>query len=126
MQPVRFYGFSPGGLFLFMSFDDEIAAGFEAANSFVGEEFLLSNHSGVYTGVFAGDSSDVDFDDLQGHDIKISNSVSVLKSEFVAGSPPLVDEVLTKRDCGEKYNVTAVESFENTTWDLSLTRINDG
>ena len=109
-----------------MSFDDEILSGFKAAGAFAGEEFLLSNHSGVYAGVFAGDSSDVDFDDLQGHDIKISNSVSVLKSEFVAGSPPMVDEVLTKKPCGEKYNITAVESFENTTWDLTLKRINDG
>lgn len=105
-----------------MSFDDEITAGFEEMNDFAGESFAICNRGGIFTGVFRGDSSDVGFSELQGYDTNITNAVSVAKSLFT-GLPPAIDEIVTKPG-GEKYNITAVESLDGATWDLSLKKIN--
>jgi hypothetical protein len=105
-----------------MSFDDEITAGFTAANDFAGESFVLSTHGGTFKGVFRGDSAEVGFDDLQGHTNEVSNAVSVAKSLFPASAPP-VDAILTKV-CGSAYNVTSVDSPDASTWDLTLRKIN--
>ena len=106
-----------------MSFDDEIARGFDEATSFAGEAFTLSDHSGIYLGVFNGDSAEVGFEKLQGYENEVTNSVSVAKSSFGYSAPPAVDEVLKKSKCKTKYNIVAVQSFDGATWDLSLVRI---
>lgn len=115
----------PGGPFcITMSFDDEMISGFAAMDDFAGEEFTVQGRSGCYlTGVFRGDSSDVGFDDLQGHDIDMTNALSVKKHLF--STIPRVDEIIIKSS-GEKYNITAVDSSDASTWDLSLKKINDG
>ena len=106
-----------------MSFKDEISFGFEAAHDFAGEGFTLSNYPGTFSGVFRGDLAEVGFDGLQGHNSEVTNEVSVGKSLFTFGDPR-VDQILFKED-GTKYNVTAVDSSDGVTWDITLKRIDD-
>ncbi len=107
-----------------MSFFDDINAGVTEAVSTMGESFTLSNHTGDFRGVFAGDDSPTSFDDIQGHDTEISNSVSVSKSLFVSGAPPMINESLTDSK-GGIYVITGVNSVDDATWDLILQK-NDG
>ena len=102
-----------------MSLEDEIKAGFAAAESFAGEPFTLSNHSGIFRGVFRGDESPTAFDDIQGYDVKTTNAVSVDKSRFVQGDAPAINERVENSN-GERYTITGVESGDGATWDLTL------
>lgn len=102
-----------------MSLEDEISAGFAAANDFAGESFTMSNHAGTFTGVFRGDESPTAFDEIQGYDVKTTNAVSVGKSLFVQGDPPAINERIVNSK-GEQYTITGVESGDDSSWDLTL------
>lgn len=102
-----------------MALDDEILAGFAAMADFAGESFTLSGHAGTFAGVFRGDDAPSTFDDLQGYDTKTTNAISVPRSAFTTGQPPLVNEVLTRAN-GDAYAITGVESVDDVTWDLLL------
>lgn len=105
-----------------MTFENEIQAGFAEANSFAGESFTLSNHSGDFRGVFRGDQSPVSFDDLQGFDTATTNEASVSKSKFTANDPPMVNETLNKG--ADIYMITEVAGSDSASWDLKLTKSN--
>lgn len=101
-----------------MSLADEMKAGFAAADDFAGDPFTMSNHKGVFHGVFMGDSSPTEFDKSQGYDTNTTNAVSISKSRFTKGAPPMVNEGITKY--GEIYQITGVETTDDATWDLLL------
>ena len=79
----------------------------------------MSNHAGSFAGVFRGDESPTAFDDIQGYDVKTTNAVSVGKSLFVQGDPPAINERIVNSK-SEHYIITAVESGDDATWDLTL------
>ena len=105
-----------------MSLKDEIRAGFAAANSFAGEPFTMSNHSGIFSGVFRGDTAPTSFD-LQGYDVKTTNALTVSKQLFTANNPPIVNERVTNEG-GDVYTVTAIESPDGANYDLQLQKVN--
>lgn len=102
-----------------MSFEDEMIAGFAEAESFAGESFTMSNHAGDFSGVFRGDESPTTFDQIQGYETKTTNAVSVSKSLFADGSPPMINERITFPN-GDEYNITRIESVDMATWEITL------
>ena len=105
-----------------MSLEDEISAGFAAANDFAGESFTMSNHAGTFTGVFRGDTAPTSFD-LQGYDVKTTNALSVSKLLFRPNNPPIINERVTNGG-GDVYTVTAIESPDGANYDLQLQKVN--
>ena len=103
-----------------MSLEDELKLGFAEMDAFAGESFTMSNHSGTFRGVFRGDDSPTAFDDIQGFDTTTSNALSVDKSQFTDGAPPMVNELITNK--GGRYTITGVESVDDSTWDILLTK----
>ena len=103
-----------------MSFENEMKAGFAEMDSFAGEAFTMSNHNGMFRGVFRGDDSPTAFDDIQGFDTTTSNAMSVSKSQFTIGAPPMVNELITSKS--GVYTITGVESVDDSTWDILLTK----
>jgi hypothetical protein len=106
-----------------MSFFDDINAGMAEAVSTMGESFTMANHTGMFKGVFRGESAPVSFDDIQGFDKKTSDALTVSKALFTAGAPPMVDEIVTKSD-GTEWTITMIESGDLSSWDLELTKRN--
>ncbi len=102
-----------------MSFDDEMKKGFAEAESFAGESFTMSNHTGAFRGVFRGDDAPTDFDKLQGYEVKTTNAMSVSKSLFIRGAPPMINEAITKSD-QSRYIITGIESVDDATWEIAL------
>ena len=102
-----------------MSFDDEMKKGFAEAESFAGELFTMSNHTGAFRGVFRGDDAPTDFDKLQGYEVKTTNAMSVSKSLFIRGAPPMINEAITKSD-QTRYIITGIESVDAATWEILL------
>ena len=88
--------------------------------TFGGEMFTMSNHIGMFRGVFRGDDSPTAFDDIQGFDTTTSNAMSASKSQFTEGAPPMVNELITSK--GGNYTITGVESVDDSTWDILLTK----
>ena len=110
-----------GGLHFFtMSLFDEISSGFDEAETMMAEGFTLSNHSGKFTGIFRGEDAPVDHGEIQGYQTETTQALSAKKSQFL--EPPMVNETLTK-DTGERYAITMIESSDETTWDMELTRL---
>jgi len=105
-----------------MSLENEIRAGFAAANSFAGEPFTMSNHTGIFRGVFRGDTAPTSFD-LQGYDVKTTNALTISKRLFTANNPPIVNERVTSEG-GDVYTVTAIESPDGANYDLQLQKVN--
>ena len=103
-----------------MSLFEEISTGFDEALVMMSEGFTLSNHSGRFSGIFRGEDSPVDHSEIQGFETETTQALSTLKSQFL--SPPMVNEGLTK-DTGERYVITMIESSDETTWDMELTRL---
>ena len=103
-----------------MGLFDEISTGFDEALTMMAEGFTLSNHTGRFSGIFRGEDAPVDHDNIQGYDTDTTQALSVRKSQFL--QPPMVNEELTK-DTGERYVLTMVESSDETTWDIELTRV---
>ena len=103
-----------------MSLEDELKSGFAEMDAFAGEAFTMSNHTGMFRGVFRGDDSPTAFDDIQGFDTTTSNAMSVCKSQFTEGAPPMVNELIT--NSGGNYTITGVESVDESTWDILLTK----
>ena len=106
-------------MFLYMSFEDEMKTGFAAAEDFAGESFTMGNHAGDFRGVFRGDDAPTTFDQIQGYETKTTNALSVSKSLFLEGAPPMVNERITKTN-GDAYNITGIESVDDATWELTL------
>ena len=102
-----------------MSFEDEMITGFAEAESFAGESFTMGNHTGDFRGVFRGDDAPTAFDQIQGYETKTTNALSVSKLLFLQGSPPMINERVTNAN-GERYNITGVESVDNSTWEIIL------
>ena len=102
-----------------MSFDDEMKKGFAEAESFAGESFTMSNHTGAFRGVFRGDDAPTDLDKLQGYEVKTTNAMSVSKSLFIRGAPPMINEAITKSD-QTRYIITGIESVDAATWEILL------
>lgn len=107
-----------------MSFEDEINAGFAEAESFAGAPFSMSNHAGDFIGVFRGDESPTTFDQIQGYETQTTNAVSVSKSLFADGSPPMINERITLPS-GDKYNITSIQSADTATWEITLQKRDD-
>ena len=105
-----------------MSFDTEIQAGFAESDRFAGNSFTLSNHTGVFRGVFRGDQVDTSYDDLRGYDETTKNEASVNRNQFIEGLPPMVNESLTLGT--DIYLITQVNPADAATWDLQLTKSN--
>ena len=103
-----------------MSLEDELKSGFAEMDSFAGEAFTMSNHAGVFRGVFRGDDSPTSFEDIQGFNTTTSNAMSVSKSQFTEGAPPMVNELITKT--GGIYTITGIETVDDSTWDLLMTK----
>ena len=103
-----------------MSLEDELKSGFAEMDAFAGEAFTMSNHTGTFRGVFRGDDSPTAFDDIQGFDTTTSNAMSVDKSQFTEGAPPMVNELITNKSGA--YTITGVESVDDSTWDILLTK----
>jgi len=101
-----------------MSFEDEMITGFAEAESFAGESFTMGNHTGDFRGVFRGDDAPTAFDQIQGYETKTTNALSVSKSLFLQGAPPLINELITKT--GGAYNITGIESVDDATWEIAL------
>jgi len=93
--------------------------GFAEAESFAGESFTMSNHTGAFRGVFRGDDAPTDFDKLQGYEVKTTNAMSVSKSLFIRGAPPMINEAITKSD-QSRYIITGIESVDAATWEILL------
>ncbi len=104
-----------------MSLEDEIRAGFAAANSFAGEPFTMSNHSGIFRGVFRGETAPTSFD-LQGFDVKTTNALTVSVSDFVKNDPPIINERITN-EAGEIYTITSIQSPDAVNYDLQLQKV---
>jgi hypothetical protein len=102
-----------------MSLDDEMITGFAEAESFAGESFTMSNHIGVFRAVFRGDDAPTDFDKLQGYEVNTTNAMSVSKSLFLKGAPPMINEAITKSD-QSRYIITGIESVDAATWEITL------
>lgn len=103
-----------------MSLFEEISTGFDEALVMMSEGFTLSNHSGRFSGIFRGEDAPVEHESIQGYDTETTQALSVRKSLFL--QPPMVNETLTK-DTGERYVITMIESNDETTWDMELTRV---
>ena len=102
-----------------MSFENEMIAGFAEAENFAGESFTMGNHTGDFRGVFKGDDAPTAFDQIQGYETKTTNALSVSKSLFLQGAPPMINERITKSN-GERYNITGIESVDDATWEIVL------
>ena len=103
-----------------MSLFDEISNGFDEAVTMMAEGFTLSNHAGSFVGIFRGEDAPVSHDEIQGYQTETTQAISAKKAQFL--EPPMVNETLTK-STGERYAITAIESSDETTWDLELTRL---
>ena len=103
-----------------MSLFDEISNGFDEALTMMEEGFTLSNHPGTFVGNFRGEDAPVDHGEIQGYQTETTQALSARKSQFL--EPPMVNETLTK-DTGERYAITMIESSDETTWDMELTRL---
>lgn len=103
-----------------MSLFDEISSGFDEALTMMEEKFTLSNHAGPFVGIFRGEDAPVDHDNIQGYQTETTQALSVRKDQFAA--PPMVNEEVTKKT-GERYAITMIESSDETTWDMELTRL---
>ena len=104
-----------------MSFLDDINAGMNEAVSTMGESFTMGNHPGTFKGVFRGESAPVSFDDLQGYDTKTTDGLTVSKSLFTKGAPPMTDELITKAN-GDRFTITMIENGDESSWDIELTK----
>ncbi len=104
-----------------MSFFSDIDAGVNEAVSTMGESFTMGNHNGTFKGVFRGESSPVAFDDLQGYDTKTADALTVSKSLFIEGAPPMVNELITKAN-GTRWVITMIENGDASSWDIELTK----
>jgi hypothetical protein len=104
-----------------MSFFDDINAGINEAVTTMGESFTMGNHVGTFKGVFRGETSPVAFDDIQGFDTKTTDGLTVSKSLFTAGAPPMTNEAITKAD-GTRWNITQIENGDSSSWDIELTK----
>lgn len=104
-----------------MSFFDDINTGISEAISTMGESFALSNHGGTFRGVFRGENSPTEFDKLQGYDTKTTDALSVSQSAFEPGSPPMINEQLTKAN-GDRFIITMVEKGDDSTWDIEISK----
>lgn len=104
-----------------MSFFDDIDAGVNEAVSTMGESFTMSNHNGTFSGVFRGETSPVEFDDIQGYDTKTTDGLTVSKSLFIEGAPPMVNETITKAN-GARFTITQIEDGDSSSWDIELTK----
>jgi hypothetical protein len=102
-----------------MSFFDDIDAGINEAVSTMGESFTLSNHAGTFNGVFRGETSPTEFDKIQGYETETTDSLTVSKSLFTPGAPPMVNELLTKAS-GTRWTITRIESGDESAWDIEL------
>lgn len=106
-----------------MSFFTDIDRGVNQAVSTMGESFTMGNHSGVFKGVFRGESAPVSFDDIQGFDKKTNDSLTVSKALFTDGAPPMVNEVITKSD-GSEWTITRIENGDLSSWDMEIQKRN--
>jgi hypothetical protein len=104
-----------------MSFFDDIDAGVNEAVSTMGESFTLSNHAGTFNGVFRGETSPVEFENIQGYDTKTTDALTVSKSLFTDGAPPMVNELITKAN-GTRWNITQIEDGDSSSWDIELSK----
>jgi hypothetical protein len=104
-----------------MSFSDDINAGMNEAVSTMGESFTMGNHTGTFKGVFRGENSPVSFEDIQGFDTKTTDALTVSKSLFTEGAPPMVNELVTKAN-GDRFTITMIENGDSSSWDLELTK----
>ena len=104
-----------------MSFLDDINAGVNEAVSTMGESFTMSNHNGTFKGVFRGETSPVSFEDIQGFDTSTTDSLTVSKSLFTEGAPPMVNELVTKAN-GDRFTITMIESGDSSSWDIEMTK----
>lgn len=102
-----------------MSFLDDIDAGINAAVSTMGESFTMSNHTGTFSAVFRGETSPTEFDKSQGYETKTTDALTVSKSLFTDGAPPLRNELITKTN-GTRWTITMVESGDESSWDIEL------
>jgi len=103
-----------------MSLNDEILTGFDEAESFMAESFGLSNHSGIFQGIFRGEDAPVDHTHIEGYDTETTEALSAKKAQFL--EPPMVNETLQKTT-GERYVITMIESSDASTWDMELRRV---
>ena len=104
-----------------MSFFDDIDAGVNEAVSTMGESFTMSNHAGTFRGVFRGETAPTEFDNIQGYDTKTTDAMTVSKSLFTPGAPPMVNELITKAN-GTRWTITGIESGDNSSWDIELNK----
>ena len=104
-----------------MSFFSDINAGVNEAVSTMGESFTMGNHTGTFKGVFRGESSPVEFEKIQGFDTKTTDGLTVSKSLFTKGAPPMVDELITKAN-GDRFTITMIENGDSSSWDIELTK----
>jgi hypothetical protein len=104
-----------------MSFFDDINAGVNEAVDTMGESFTMGNHDGTFKGVFRGESSPVEFEKMQGFDTKTTDALTVSKSLFIKGAPPMTDELITKAD-GTRWNITMIENGDSSSWDIELSK----
>ncbi len=105
-----------------MSFFDDIDAGVNEAVSTMGESFTMSNHVGTFKGVFRGETSPVDYGDVQGYDTETTDALTVNKSLFTEGAPPMVNEEITKSN-GDRFVITMIESGDSSSWDMELNKL---
>lgn len=105
-----------------MSFFDDIDAGVNEAVSTMGERFTMSNHGGIFHGVFRGETSPVDFSDLQGYETETTDALTVSKSLFTTGAPPMVNEEITKAN-GDRFTITMIENGDDSSWDMELNKL---
>lgn len=104
-----------------MTFLDDINAGMNEAVSTMGESFTMGNHTGTFKGVFRGENSPVEFKEIQGFDTKTTDALTVSKALFTKGTPPMVNELITKSN-GTRWNITMIEDGDSSSWDIELTK----
>ena len=104
-----------------MSFLDDINAGVNEAVGTMGESFTMSNHTGTFMGVFRGETSPVSFENIQGFDTKTTDALTVSKSLFTKGAPPMTNELITKAN-GDRFTITMIESGDSSSWDIEMTK----
>ena len=98
-----------------------LTQGVNEAVSTMGESFTMSNHNGTFKGVFRGETSPTEFDKVQGYDTKTTDALTVSKTLFTKGAPPMVNELITKAN-GDRFTVTMVESGDESSWDIELSQ----
>jgi len=105
-----------------MSFFNDIDAGMKEAASTMGETFTMSNHAGTFKGVFRGETSPVDYGDVQGYDTETTDALTIGKSWFTPATPPMVNEEITKAN-GDRFIITMIESGDASSWDMELNKL---